>query len=337
MNTKHTAVIALDAMGGDNGIISNIEGAVNATKKFGITVILVGDETQIKSELAKYKYDSSKISVHQAKEIITMDDAPSSVFRQKKESSLAVAVGLVANGKAGAIVSAGNSGAIMAASLLNLKTLPQITRPAIATILPTITGKCVVLDVGANVSCKPKNLFEFAIMGNIYMKEIFGIESPKVGILSIGEEKSKGNELTLSAYDLIEKTNLNFIGNVEGRDIPQGKADVVVCDGFVGNVVLKLSEGIAEMLFKLIKSEVKKHPIAWASLPFLWGALRDLRKRVDYTEYGGAPLLGINGSCIICHGGSNAKAIMNAIYKASEAVEKNVNQKISIEMEKYQN
>ncbi|MBU0952077.1 MAG: phosphate acyltransferase PlsX [Elusimicrobia bacterium] len=328
--------IALDAMGGDHGIPTNIEGAVLAAKKLGLKIVLAGDELLIGKELSKYKYDKTKISIQPATEVITMEDAPSAVLRQKKDSSIGVAVNLVATGSAQAVVSAGNSGAVMAASLLSLKPLQYVTRPAITTVFPTLRGVCVVLDVGANVNCKPKNLLQFAIMGNIYVKEIFGIASPRIGLISIGEEKTKGNELTLGAYDLLETSNLNFIGNIEGRDIPQGNVDVAVCDGFVGNVILKLSEGIADMLFKLIKSEIKKHPFAIAALPFLWGALKDLRKSVDYTEYGGAPLLGINGTCIICHGGSNSKAIMNALKYAGEVVEKDINSKISKEMEKFQ-
>ncbi|OGS27618.1 MAG: phosphate acyltransferase [Elusimicrobia bacterium RIFOXYB2_FULL_48_7] len=329
--------IALDAMGGDHGVSTNVEGAVMASKKSGLKIILTGDETLIRKELGRYKLKGTDIAIQPATEVITMHDAPSAVLRQKKDSSIGVAVNLVANGTAQAAVSAGNSGAIMAAALLTLKPLQYVNRPAITTVFPTLKGICVVLDVGANVNCKPKNLLQFAIMGNIYVKEIFGVESPKVGLVSIGEEKSKGNELTLQAYELLEASNLNFIGNIEGRDIPQGNVDVAVCDGFVGNVILKLGEGIAEMLFKLMKSEVKKYPLAIFSLPFLWGALNDLRKRVDYTEYGGAPLLGINGTCIICHGGSNSKAIMNALINAAGFVEKDVNSKISKEMEKFQN
>ncbi|MBU2567965.1 MAG: phosphate acyltransferase, partial [Elusimicrobia bacterium] len=196
-------------------------------------------------------------------------------------------------------------------------------------------GACIILDVGANVDSKPKNLLQFALMGSTYVKDIFGIRSPRVGLLSIGEERNKGNELTLEAYDLISGTDLNFIGNIEGKDIPHGKADVVVCDGFTGNIVLKFGEGVAEMLFKLIKLELKKHPLAFLSIPFLWGALKDLRKRIDYSEYGGAPLLGIDGVCIICHGISNSKAIKNALRAANEFVKKGINKKISGEMEKY--
>jgi glycerol-3-phosphate acyltransferase PlsX len=265
-----------------------------------------------------------------------MEDLPAAAVRQKKDSSLVVATRLVAEKKADALVSAGNSGAIIASSLMLMGRLPHTLRPAITSVLPTLTGKCIVIDVGANVDCKPKHLLQFAIMGNIYAEEIFGIKKPRVGLISIGEEKTKGNELTAQTYKLLEKTDLNFVGNIEGRDIPKGKVDVAVCDGFVGNVLLKLAEGIAEMLFKLIKENLKKHPLAFASLPFLWGALKDIRKQVDYTEYGGAPLLGINGVSIICHGVSNSKAIKNAIKVAHDFSQKNINEKISETMKKFE-
>lgn len=327
--------VALDAMGGDGGIGVNVEGAVRASDDLGIRVILVGDEKKLRDELSKYKYDPEKITVHHAKENIGMDESPAAAVRAKRDSSIAVATQLVAQRKAGAVVSAGNSGAVMACSLMLMRRLPGITRPAITTLMPTLTGACIILDVGANVDSKPKNLLQFALMGSTYVKDIFGIRSPRVGLLSIGKERNKGNELTLGAYNLISGTDLNFIGNIEGKDIPHGKADVVVCDGFTGNIVLKFGEGVAEMLFKLIKLELKKHPLAFLSIPFLWGAMKDLRKRVDYSEYGGAPLLGIDGVCIICHGVSNSKAIKNALRAANEFVKKGINKKISGEMEKY--
>ncbi|MEW6041318.1 MAG: phosphate acyltransferase PlsX, partial [Elusimicrobiota bacterium] len=309
-------IISLDAMGGDSGVSTTVEGAVKAANEFNIKVNLVGDQNLIKKELSGYKFANGNIDVTHASEIITMDDSPAQAVRQKKDSSIVVATRLVAEKKAAAIVSAGNSGAIMASTLMLLGRLPHTLRPAISTVLPTLKGTCIVIDVGANVDCKPKHLLQFAVMGNVYVKEFWSIEKPRVGLLSIGEEKSKGNELTTETYKLLEETDLNFIGNIEGRDIPNGKVDVVVCDGFVGNILLKFGEGIAEMLFKLIKQDLKKHPVAFASIPFLWGALKDLRKQVDYSEYGGAPLLGINGVSIICHGGSNSKAIKNAIKVA---------------------
>ncbi|MFN3966226.1 MAG: phosphate acyltransferase PlsX [Endomicrobiia bacterium] len=336
MNNSKIPVIALDSMGGDRGLSVNVEGAVESVNKFNVKVILVGNIQQIQDELKKYKIKNSEnISIHNASEIITMDDVPTSAVRQKRDSSIVVGIKLVAEKKADAFVSAGNSGAIMTAALMCMRRLPDIIRPAITTVLPTLKGWCVILDVGANVDCKPKNLLQFAVMGSEYVKEIYGISNPRIGLLSIGKEKTKGNELTLQTYELLEKSGLNFIGNIEGNDIPKGNVDVVVCDGFIGNIILKFGEGVAEMLFNLIKLELKKHPLAFAAIPFLWGALKDLIKRVDYSEYGGAPLLGIDGTCIICHGISNSKAICNAIRVAADFVKKNINEKISKEIKKY--
>ncbi|MCB4790839.1 MAG: phosphate acyltransferase PlsX [Elusimicrobia bacterium] len=327
--------LALDAMGGDNAPLVTTEGAVMAAKELKHDIILVGNESVLNLELAKYRTKNLPISVYNTTETIGMDELPAQAVRQKKDSSMVVASRLVSEGKADAFVSAGNSGAAMAAALLSLKRITGVSRPAIATAIPTLKGISLLLDVGANVDCKPKHLLQFALMGKIFLQEVFNIANPKVGVLSIGEEDSKGNELSLATFDLIKKTDLNFIGNIEGSDIPKGKADVVVCDGFVGNVVLKFGEGVAEMMLKLVKEEFKAHPIAWASLPFLWAALKDLRKKVDYTEYGGAPLLGVDGVCVISHGSSNAKAIKNALRAAARSVEKKINSTISTEIAKY--
>jgi len=326
--------IALDAMGGDYAPSTTCEGAVLAAKESGHEIILVGKESILKEELAKHKAKNLAIRIVNATEIVEMDDSPALAIRQKKDSSLAVAAKLVADGKADAFISAGNSGACMASALLYLGRIPGVSRPAIAISFPTYTGYCLSLDLGANADCKPKHLLQFAIMGNIFAKEVLGIANPKVGLVSIGEEEGKGNELTVAAYQLIKNANLNFIGNVEGRDIPRGKADVAVCDGFVGNVILKFGEGVAEMMLRLVKDELKKYPIAWAAIPFLWAALKDLRKKVDYTEQGGAPLLGINGACIIAHGRSDSKAIKNAIFQGVRFAEKGVIKEISQEMAK---
>jgi glycerol-3-phosphate acyltransferase PlsX len=327
--------LALDAMGGDHAPQVTVEGAVNAAKELKHEIILVGNENALKLELAKYKTKNLPISIFSASEVVGMDELPAQAVRQKKDASINVAARLVSEGKADAFISAGNSGAAMAAALLSLKRISGVSRPAIATVFPTLKGVSLVLDVGANVDCKPKHLQQFAIMGKIYMEGVFGVKNPTVGVLSIGEEDSKGNELTLATFDLLKKTDINFIGNLEGSDLPKGKADVIVCDGFIGNIILKFGEGIASMMLKLVKEEFKAHPIAWASLPFLWAALKDLRKKVDYTEYGGAPLLGVDGVCIISHGSSDAKAIKNAIKAAARCVEKNINSTISKEILKY--
>lgn len=328
-------ILALDAMGGDNAPSVTVEGAVAAAKQYKHEIVLVGKESVLKAELSKYKIKKLPISIQNASEIIEMHEQPAQAVRQKKDSSLNVAAQLVANKKADALISAGNSGATMASALLHLRRSSGVNRPAIATILPNMMGICLLLDVGANADCKPKHLLQFALMGKIYLEEIFNITNPRVALLSIGEEESKGNELTLASLELLKKININFVGNLEGGDIPKGKADVIVCDGFVGNIVLKFGEGLAEMMLKLVRKEFKAHPIAWASLPFLWTALKGLRKQVDYSEYGGAPLLGVDGICIISHGSSNAKAIKNALRVAALSVEKNLNNVISSEIQKY--
>lgn len=320
--------LALDAMGGDHAPEVTVDGAIQAARETGNEIILVGQEQLLRSELAKYDIKNLPLTIQNATEVIGMDETPAQAVRQKRDSSLSVAARLVADGKADAMVSAGNSGAAMAAALLHMRRISGVSRPAIATVFPTTNGICIMLDAGANVDCKPRNLQQFAIMGSALVRGVFGVENPRVGLLSIGEEESKGNELTLAAFELIKNSQLNFIGNVEGRDIPRGKCDVVVCDGFIGNIVLKFGEGVAEMMLKLVKDELKAHPIAWASLPFLWAALKDLRKKVDYSEHGGAPLLGVNGACIISHGRSNAKAIKNALRAAARFAEKNVNAEI---------
>lgn len=326
--------IALDAMGGDHAPFVTVEGAVLAAKSSKDEIILVGRQAVIEAELAKYGAKNPRISIYNADEVIGMDEQPAQSVRQKKDSSMVVAARLAAEGKADAFISAGNSGAAMASALLNMKRLPGVSRPAILTVFPTLTGVCALLDVGANVDCKPKHLLQFAIMGNIYMKELFAIENPRIGLLSIGEEETKGNELSLAAFELLKNSGLNFIGNTEGCDITRGKADIVVTDGFVGNIILKFGEGVAEMMLKLVKQEFKAHPLAWASLPFLWAALKDLRKKVDYSEQGGAPLLEVDGVCMIGHGRSDSKAIKNGIRAASTFAQKNINTGIARELAK---
>ncbi len=320
--------LMLDGMGGDHAPASQIEGAALAGSILDDEIVITGDEKTLEAELKKYKKVPPNISIMHASEVVGMNEDPTSAYRQKKNSSLMVAVKMVATGKAAAVISAGNSGAIMTAALLDIKRIEGIARPAIAVLFPTLKGRAVILDVGANVDSKPINLLQFAEMGRVYVQEVLGVESPRIGLISIGEEDNKGNELTIEAFNLLKKYEKNFIGNIEGRDIPLGKADVIVCDGFLGNVLLKFGEGVAEMLFKLIKSSLKNHPVAWLSLPFLWTAIKDIRKRADYSEVGGAPLLGVKGSCFICHGRSDAKAIKNALIKASTYVKHNTTEKI---------
>jgi len=320
-------IIALDAMGGDEAPQSTVEGAVLAAKQLDAKILLVGNEKLIIQELLKHQkrhsVSSLDIEILNASEVIAMDEHPAKAIRNKKDSSLSICAKIAGEGKADAFISMGNSGAVMAAALFYLKRIESVLRPAIATPFPTTTGHCIIADAGANMDCKPEHLFQFAVMAESYSRVVMGIENPKVGLVSIGEEETKGNELTLAAYKMLKKADLNFIGNIEGRDIAKGIADVVVCDGFVGNVILKFGEGLAEMMLKLVKKGFKDHPVAWASLPFLWLAVRDLMKKVDYSEMGGVPLLGVNGVCIIGHGRSNAKAVKNALIAGANAVKHN--------------
>ncbi|MCX7956994.1 MAG: phosphate acyltransferase PlsX [Endomicrobia bacterium] len=331
--------IVVDTMGGDKDVVKiNVEGSVLALKENpNIEVILVGPKEQIEKELSKYKKlyikEVNRISIVNTKEHISMEDQPSKILRTKINSSIGVGIRLLKDNKADAFVSAGNSGAIMAFAVTQLGRIKYVSRPAIAAVLPTIRTPCVVLDVGANVDCKPQQLLEFAYMGHVYCKNILSIKDPKVSILSIGTEETKGNSQVLETYSLLKNSGLNFIGNIEGKDIPFGVADVVVTDGFIGNIVLKLAEGVAEMLLTLIKYSLKKYPLAWFSIPFVWNAIKDIRKNIDFAEYGGAPLVGLEKVCIICHGRSTSKAIKNAIRVAKEMVEKEINSEISKYME----
>ncbi|ADG82923.1 phosphate acyltransferase PlsX [Thermincola potens] len=316
--------IAVDAMGGDYAPVEIIKGAVEAVKLHKLEVVLVGDHAAITKELAKYAYDKNLISVVHASEVIRMDEAPAVAVRKKRDSSIVVCNRLIKEGQADAVVSAGSTGAAMGASLLGLGRIKGIDRPAIASIIPTLTGYCLLLDVGANAECKPVNLVQFAIMGHIYAKKIMGIAQPRVGLLNIGEEESKGKELYVEAHRLLKESKLNFIGNIEGRDITRGRADVIVCDGFVGNVVLKFGEGLARDLMWMIKQELKKNIFVKVGAALVFTQAKGLKKRIDYAEYGGAPLLGVNGISIISHGSSDAKAIANAVRVAKECVEKKV-------------
>lgn len=316
--------IVVDAMGGDYAPIEIVRGAVDAAKQYGIEIILVGDEQKVKNELAGYDTQGFSVSVVHAGEVIEMGEPPATALRKKKDSSVVVGTKLVKQGRGDAIVSAGNTGAAMGSALLGFGRIKGIHRPAIAQILPTVKGITLLLDVGANAESDPQNLHQFAVMGSIYSNKILGVANPRVGLLNIGEEETKGNPLYLEAFKLIKESNLNFIGNIEGRDITCGAADVVVCDGFVGNVVLKFGEGLARDLMAMFKEELMKNIFVKIGAALVFSQAKGLRKRIDYAEYGGAPLLGVNGVFIICHGSSHARAITNAIRMAKECVEKNV-------------
>jgi glycerol-3-phosphate acyltransferase PlsX len=327
--------IAVDAMGGDNAPHAVVAGAVQAAKEYGAGIILVGIEELIQAELKKHhQVKTLPIEIRKATEVVDMLDSPATVFRRKKDSSIRVANELVKSGDAVAVISAGHTGAAMATSLFVLGPLEGVERPAIATFMPTMKGTCIVLDVGANVDCKPNHLLQFAIMGEVYAKYLLKNPNPRVGLLSIGEEETKGNELTKEAFKLLTETSLNFIGNVEGRDVMSGRADVVVCDGFIGNVVLKLSEAVAETIGLMIRENIGDNLIRKLGYFMMRPAFRALKRRIDYAEYGGAPLVGINGISLISHGRSSDRAIKNAIRVAMELAKSEVNKHIHEDIEK---
>lgn len=312
--------IAVDAMGGDLAPGEIVKGALMAAREYKQAIILVGDEEKILNELGNND-PGDLISIVHAPEVVDMGEHPAVAVRRKKNSSIVRATQLVKEGEAGALVSAGSTGAQMASALLGLGRIKGIDRPAIAGVLPSEKGYTVLLDVGANVDCKPQNLLQFSVMGYLYAKRVLGVADPRVGLLSNGEEETKGSELTLAAYPLLQNAGVNFVGNVEGRDIFRGTVDVVVCDGFIGNIVLKSAEGIAGALYKTLKDEINRSWLAKMGLVMAVKALMRFKKRIDYTEYGGAPLLGVNGVSIICHGSSTAKAVKNGIRVAMESVD----------------
>ncbi len=323
--------IAVDAMGGDDAPFSEVKGALDACEAFGVEIILVGDETAIRAALSAYGKTPPAISIVHTPTRIEMGESPLNI-RRKKDASICVATEKVKTGEASAVISAGNSGASMAAAFFILGAIPGIDRPAIATMLPTLKGTSILIDAGANVDCKPKHLAAFAVMGDVYAKDVLGIAKPRVGLLNIGEEDSKGNELTKEAFLLLKSAPVHFIGNVEGKELYAGHADVVVCDGFVGNIALKVSEGLAEAIMQFLKKEIMATALGRLGGLLLKPAFRRFKNKIDYAEYGGAPLLGVNGISIISHGRSSPKAIKNAIRVAKESFEKGVNRHIQEEM-----
>lgn len=322
-------------MGTDNAPTEDIRGAIDAIAEMAsrgadFELILVGDQPRIEAELAKYpKADRSRMTVLHAPDVIAMDDEPAHAVRSKRESSLVKGVTLQRDGGADAFVSAGNTGAVMAASTFILGRISGISRPTIASQFPSAVGYTIVADVGANVDTKPRNLYEFAVMTSVYTEQIFGRPNPKVGLLNVGEEEGKGEERAVQAYELLKKSRLNFVGNVEGRDILKGTVDVVICDGFTGNVILKFAESVAGLLRRKIRGYADKGLTNKLRAGMAQGMLREVFKDMDYQEYGGVPLLGVNGISIIGHGGSTAKAVKNMIFKADEMVRKQVNRRIS--------
>jgi len=321
--------IAVDAMGGDHAPAAIVEGALLAARDFGVAIDLVGDEVRVREALVGLDTAGLDIQVIHAPQTVAMDESPSQAVRKKRQSSIWVANQRVADGASDAVISAGNTGACMAMSLFVLKPLPGVERPAIAAVLPNLTGSSVMLDVGANVDCRAEHIVQFAFMGYEYAKRVLRLPNPRVGVLSIGEEEAKGSPLTKEVHARLKLSPLNFIGNVEGRDLYNGNCDVIVCDGFIGNVALKTSEGLAEALMELLRREIRAQWGGWLGYLLLKPALRRFRKKIHYSEYGGAPLLGLNGVSIICHGRSDAWAIRNAVSVARRMVEERISRHIA--------
>src|SRR5271170_253831 len=325
--------IAVDAMGGDHAPRAEVEGAVLAARELGARIVLVGIEATLRLELGRHRHRGLPIDIVNATEVVTMSDSPAHAFRRKKDSSLHVAAKLVRDGKADALVSTGNTGAVMTVARFGLGTLPSVDRPALAGAFPNMKEKfCVILDVGANVDSKAEQIEQFAVMGEIYYRTIWGTKRPRVALLSIGEEEMKGNELTREAAARLKQLSLNFVGNVEGRDVFRGDVDVIVCDGFIGNIALKIGEGLVEHIQGMLKKAINSSLRSQVGYVLSKEAFDSFRKRTDSSEYGGAPLLGVNGITIIGHGRSNALAVKNAIRVASELCRSRFNEKIEQEL-----
>lgn len=317
--------IILDGMGGDNAPEAIVEGAVLASKEIQHQIAIIGKEDLIKDELKKYKYDEAKIHVINAEEVITNDEAPVRAVRSKKDSSIVKGINMVKSGEGDIFVSAGSTGALLAGGLFILGRIPGIDRPALASIYPIVGGiPSLLVDAGANSECKPNNLLEFGIMGNIYMEKVIGRKNPKVGLVNIGAEAAKGSTLTKAAYSLLEQSDMNFIGNVEAREVPMGACDVIVTDGFTGNVLLKLTEGMALNMLKTLKKRFTDGAKAKLGAALLIDKIRGLKQEFDYSEYGGAPILGVKGPIVKMHGSSNANAVKNTIIKGIPYAEEKV-------------
>ncbi|MBL7071345.1 MAG: phosphate acyltransferase PlsX [Candidatus Omnitrophica bacterium] len=327
--------IAVDGMGGDRAPRTVVDGAVMAASEFGHEIILVGDKTTLRGELSRHRRYPDNITIQHASEVIGMDEPPAVSVRRKKNSSISVGIDLIKSGEAGAFISAGNTGAAVCAATLNLGLLPGIERPGISIVFPTFAGCSMLIDIGANIDPKPIHLLHYGIMADAYSKYILGKQKPNIGLLSIGEEASKGTDFVKETHKLLEDSKLNFVGNIEGRDVFTGRCDVVLCGGFVGNIVLKVAEGIGAGIMKLLKAQIKNRPVAKLGAFLSKPAFVRLWKDLDYTEYGGAPLLGVDGHIIISHGSSTEKAIKNAIIRGAEFKENKLNERIVEELESY--
>lgn len=328
--------IAVDAMGGDHAPREIVDGAVRAARELRKirTLFLVGDQVAIERELSRHGDRPASVEIRHASEVVGMDESPASAVRRKKDSSISRAVDLVKNGEADAIFSAGSTGAAVASCQLKWRNLSGVDRPAIAAVFPSPTKPFLLIDAGATPDCTPEILRQFAIMGAVYSREILGVANPRVGLMSIGEEDAKGNETTKETFQLLEKSHLNFAGNIEGNDLFEGQIDVVVCDGFVGNVILKTSESVGHAISTWIKQEFTANPVRILGALLLRGALKSFKRKIDPETYGGAPLLGVNGTCTIGHGSSSAVAAFNGIRAAAEAVSQNINQIIVKEIQR---
>ncbi len=329
--------IALDAMGGDFGPSTLVAGAVMALREYRHIqkLYLVGDERQIKAELRKHRLDDSRIEIVHSSQVVDMSDRAWSAVRRKKDSSISRAVDLVKHDRADAIVSAGHTGAAVAASIVKLRSLEGIDRPGIAAVLPTQFNVFVLIDAGANIDSRPEHLLQYAIMGSVYSRHVLGYQNPRVGLISLGEEDVKGTELTKEAFKMLKRSSLNFVGNIEGRHLFENPVEVVVCDGFVGNVILKTSESIAVAIFKWLKHELTRSKVRMTGAYLARDAFNNIKRKTNYEEYGGSPLLGVNGICIIAHGASTPLAIKNALRVAAESIEHRVNPHILEEVRRY--
>jgi glycerol-3-phosphate acyltransferase PlsX len=320
--------IALDAVGGDGAPQVTVQAALDAIGQFKIPVLLVGPIRRLRREVGRFRPLPSGLELVDAPDVVGMDDPPISVLRQKRHSSLTVCAELVREGRAAAMVTAGNTGAAWVAAKSTLGMIEGVDRPALAALLPKVNGRTLVLDVGANVEAKPHQLVQFAVMGSFYAESVMGVREPKVGLMSVGKEESKGGPRVREQYRVLASAGIHFVGNVEGRNVFSGEVDVIVCDGFTGNVILKVAEGLGEMVIGMLREEARQSPMYGAGLLMAKGAFLNLKRKVDYTEYGGAPLLGVNGACLIGHGRSNAKALRNAIRFAHSYAESGVIRRI---------
>jgi len=326
--------IYVDGMGGDNSPVEIVKGCVLAVNEYDIGLTIIGTYEIIEKELSKYKYNKSKIEIINATEIIKNDDEPALAIKRKKDSSIVVGMNLVRDNNNAVLISAGNTGALLAGGLLKIGRIKGILRPALAPIIPTKNGPSLLIDAGANTDCKPKQLLQFAIMGSVYMEKVIGIEAPRVGLVNIGTEKNKGNDLTKETFKLLKGSNLNFIGNIETRDIPYGVTDIIVCDGFTGNVILKLIEGLSSFILHSLKENMLSTTKGKMGALLLKSSLKNFKDQFDYSEHGGAPFLGVNGGLIKAHGSSNAYAIKNAIRQGIKYLNQEVNKSISEEIKK---